>query len=410
MENNAIETITRNIRSMAEGAGFSDFITFLIQLVLLLLLGFMVYYLIHIGNQYVEKKNIINVGKRQILKFTFVFLILLVIVFMFKIRGLLLQILGPFIIAIVIAYILNPLVHYLSKKGIKRLWGVLIVYLTIFTVFLILTLTIIPKITEEVKRLMEVMPKYSNDTYDYLHDLYLKYNRNIENLPTEFEGIKDLLQLNIQRIEGLIFGALTSITNIFLNIFSKVIGLILIPILSFYFLKDAEKFKRSIMFLLPKKSRNHVIKIAKDIDEVLGSFIRGQLTVAAFVGILTTISMLVLKVEFAILVGIIAGIANIIPYFGPVIGIIPGVIFALMDGPIKAFWVIIVFTIIQQIESGIIAPKIVGKSVGIHPVFIILVLLIGGRFFGIIGLLIAVPTAAIIKVLGKHLVSYIARY
>ncbi|SDK53586.1 AI-2E family transporter [Natronincola ferrireducens] len=410
METTAIETISRNIKIMVEGAGFTEFFTFLTQLALFLLLCFIIYYLIHIGNQYVEKDNKVNVGKKQIYQFIFIFIVLLLMIFMFRIRGLLFQILGPFVFAIVLAYILNPIVHFLYTKGIPRIWGVLLLYLTIMCIILILSFTLIPRITEEVKRLIELMPQYSNDIYDYLYDVYLKYDRNLQNLPPELDGIKGLLRLNIDRIEAIIFGAVTAITNILLNVFSKVIGLVLIPILAFYFLKDVDKFKRSIVLLIPKSCRHQVIKIAEDIDKVLGGFIRGQLTVAAFVGLLTTISLLILRVEFAVLVGLIAGTANIIPYFGPVIGIVPGVLFALMDGPIKALWVIIVFTVIQQIESGIIAPKVVGKSVGIHPVYVILALIIGGKFFGVIGLLIAVPAAATIKVLGKHFISYVAKF
>ncbi|AOY76998.1 AI-2E family transporter [Clostridium formicaceticum] len=410
MENSAIEIISRNVKMMTEGAGFTDFFLFLTQLTILILLGFITYYLIHIGNQHVAAKNKVNVGKKQIYQFVLVFIVLLVVIFMFRIRGLLFEILAPFIFALVFAYILNPIVHYLQTKGIERLWGVLLVYLTIFFALFLLSVTLIPRISEEVRSFIEFMPKYSNNTYDYLYELYVKYNRNVESLPEELEGVKNLLRLNIDRIQGLVFDIFTSVTNTLLNMFSKVIGLVLIPILTFYFLKDADGFKKSIVLFIPKCCRHEVLNIARDIDEVLGGFIRGQLTVAAFVGILTTVALLILRVEFAVLVGLIAGTANVIPYFGPVIGIVPGVLFALMDGPVKALWVIVTFTIIQQIESAIIAPKIVGKSVGIHPIFVILALIVGGRFLGILGLLIAVPTAAIMKVLGRHLMNYIVKF
>ncbi|MCC5911493.1 MAG: AI-2E family transporter [Clostridiaceae bacterium] len=409
MENTAIEVISKNMRNLAEATEFTDFFNFVTQLALLMLIYFVIYYLIHIGNKYVEHRHRLNIGKRQIYKFVLLFIGCLLFLILFRLRGLLFDILSPFIFAVVLAYILNPIVEYLTRKGIKRIWGVLMVYLSIVIVLVVISFTLIPRITNEIMRFIEVMPKYSNEFYDYLYDLYIKYNRNIESLPTELEGVKELLRLNIDRIEGIIFGAFTSMANALIGMFSKVIGLVLIPILAFYFLKDAEVFKRSIILLIPKACRRGALKMATDIDEVLGGFIRGQLTVAAFVGMLTTVSLLILRVEFAALVGLIAGTANIIPYFGPVIGIVPGVIFALMDGPVKALWVIVVFTIIQQVESGIIAPKIVGKSVGIHPVMVIFSLIIGGRFFGIIGLLIAVPTAAVIKVLGRYIINYLAK-
>lgn len=409
MENSAIEIISKNIRTITEGVGFSEFLGFLTQLSLLLLLCFTIYYLIHIGNRYIDNKNRVNVGKKQIYLFILVFLMILTVIFMFRIRALLYEMLSPFIFAIIFAYILNPLVSKLQARGIQRVWGVLIVYFIIILMIIILSMTIIPRFVAEIKGLIQLMPKYSNNIYDYIYDLYLRYNRNLESLPSELEGVKELLRFNIDKLEDLIFNIFSSVTSIFTGIFSKIISLVLVPILAFYLLKDVDHFKRKMILLMPRFCRKEIVNIFKDIDFVLAGFIRGQLIVAAFVGILSTLALLILRVDFAILVGLIAGISNIIPYFGPIIGTIPGILFALMDEPIKALWVLLIFFIIQQIESAIIAPKIVGKSVGIHPVFVILALIIGGRFWGILGLLIAVPIAAILKVLAKHILHYVAK-
>ncbi|MCD5410952.1 MAG: AI-2E family transporter, partial [Clostridiales bacterium] len=150
-----------------------------------------------------------------------------------------------------------------------------------------------------------------------------------------------------------------------------------------------------------------ILEVVRDLDEVLGGFITGQLIVAAFIAILTTIALLVLGVRFAIIVGFIAGIANVIPYFESIIGIVPGVLFALLDSPTKPLWVLGIFIAIQQIESAILSPKIVGNKVGIHPIIVVLVLLIGGKLFGVVGLITAVPLAGTIKVFCKHLMKYI---
>ncbi|QUH27346.1 AI-2E family transporter [Serpentinicella alkaliphila] len=380
------------------------------QIVLLLLICALLYYLIQIGNRYIDRDRRVNIGRKQVFYTVAIILSLIAIVFLFNIRNVIYETISPFIFAIILAYVLNPVVQYLNDKGIGRLWAVLLVYLAIILVFIILSITIVPKVSEEVKRLIDVMPRYSNGAYDYINNIYSKFNRNVNNLPQELDDVKEILRMNINRLQGIVFGFFATVTDSVIRFLSKIIGVILIPILSFYFLKDKDKFKKSLILLIPKSIRKQTISIAKDIDCILVSFIRGQLTVALFVGILTTIALLILRVEFAIIVGLIAGIANIIPYFGPVIGIVPGVIFALMDGPMKAIWVIITFTIIQQIESGIISPKIVGESVGIHPVFIILALIIGGKYLGVFGLLIAVPVAAIIKVVFKHFVRLIASH
>jgi predicted PurR-regulated permease PerM len=160
---------------------------------------------------------------------------------------------------------------------------------------------------------------------------------------------------------------------------------------------------------IPKGIRDQVINISRDIDNLLSRFIRGQLIIAMIVGVLSIIALVVLKVQFAFLIGTIAGVTNIIPYFGPIIGAIPAIIVALLDEPMKAIWVIIAFFIIQQTESAILSPKIVGESVGLHPVFVILVLLIGGELFGVIGLIFAIPIAASIKIILNHLVKILIK-
>lgn len=150
--------------------------------------------------------------------------------------------------------------------------------------------------------------------------------------------------------------------------------------------------------MVPEKYEDDVSRLFHEMDKVFNEFIRGRLIVGAFVGIATTIVLLILKVDFALLIGIFSGLMDIIPYFGPVLGIIPGVVFAFLQKPIKALWVIILFIVIQQIENNIISPKVVGESVGIHPITVILVLIIGGSMFGILGMLLAVPFAAIFKI------------
>lgn len=410
MNESAIETVSKSIRYLTEGKYLANSLNFIIQVLFVLLLSALLYYIVNIGNKYLDEKKRVSMQKKQIIYLILTVLGILFILLLINLRSLLISIFAPFILAIVLAYILNPLIKMLKSKGIPRLWGVLLVYLTISVIIFVFSVTLVPRMTAEVKNLIDALPSYGNETFEYFYDMYLKYNKNVESLPEEFQAVKDLLRINISRFQQIVINVLSTITEALLAAFSKIIGLVLIPILAFYFLKDAEEFKKSLILLIPSPWRKETLAIARDIDGVLGGFIRGQLIVAAFVGLLTTVAMLALKVNFAVLIGIIAGIANVIPYFGPVIGIVPGVIFALMDSPVKALWVIIIFTIIQQIESGILSPKIVGESVGVHPLVVILALLVGGKFFGLVGLLIAVPTAGVIKVLGKHFIKHIVKF
>lgn len=406
----AIDVVSRSIRYLAEGRYLHEFLGFALQVLLVILITALIYYIVNIGNRFVDENKRVAMQRRQVIKLALIVIGILALLLIINLRGLLLEIFAPFILAIAFAYILNPLVKLLCSKGIPRLWSVLAIYLSIAILVLLFSVTLIPRMTAEVTKLIETLPQYSNEASEYIYDLYLRYNKNVESLPEEFAGVKDLLRININRFQEITINVVSAITEGLLSLFSKVVGLVLIPILAFYFLKDAEEFKKGIVLFIPSGWRKETVTIARDIDSVLGGFIRGQLIVAAFVGILTALSLLTLRVNFAVLVGLIAGAANVIPYFGPFIGIVLGVLFALMDSPIKALWVIVVLTIVQQIESAILSPKIVGERVGVHPIVVILALLIGGKFFGLVGLLIAVPTAGVIKVLGNHIIKNVVKY
>ena len=386
-----------------------NFLSFLILLAVLLFLGFGIYYLIHIGNNFLYRDRRIFIGKKQIFHFVLFFFVVLILIGLYTMQDFLLQLAAPFLAAFAIAYILNPAVTIMDKKGIRRPYGILLIYAGIVVIIALLSMSFFPRITGEIRRLMEVFPQYVENLYEGFQGFYERNFHRVAFLPDNLEEISDMLNLNMERFQDIFIGAFASITRTFQGFFIRVINVILTPIITFYFLKDRERFKHGILMLIPQRLRQQALLIGYDMNTALGGFVRGQLLVALFVGTLTTLSLLILRVEFAVLVGMIAGIFNIIPYLGPFIGIIPAVFFALLDGPIKALWVIVVFTIIQQIESGIVTPRVVGKRVGFHPVFVMLSLMIGGRLFGILGMLIAVPTAVTIHVLGKHFIALVKR-
>lgn len=408
--NSTVQAISKSFKSLTENNSFSNILEFLMQFLIVILLFFIIYFLVNICNKYIDEKKRVNIGKKNVVYFILIFMLLLFIIILFRSGTLMYDILSPFLFAIILAYVLNPFVTYIQKKGVERIWAVFIIYFIAAGVIFIFSMTLLPIIITEIKNLLEVLPKLANDGYNNMYDKYIRYNKNIENLPFGFNEIKEYLKFDADKSENIIFKILNSATNTMLSMFSKIVSIILTPILAFYFLKDKAKFKNMLILSIPKHIRKNIIDVAKDIDKVLGGFIRGQLTVASIVGILTTIVMLLLKVKFAVLIGIISGILNIVPYFGPVAGAIPAIIFASLDGFNKVIWTIIAFVVIQQVESGIISPKIISDKVGVHPIVVILSLIIAGKFFGIFGLLIAVPTAAVIKVLGKHLINYVAKF
>ncbi|WIF94490.1 AI-2E family transporter [Caminicella sporogenes] len=384
-------------------------IKILINSLLFVLLIFTLYYLVHIGNRYVNYKYKIKFNRKI---YIIIFLTVIAIIFMiifYVYRNVIISNLIPIIWAVIFAYLLNPLICKLMEYRLSRFWSVTIVYFGIFLIMAIFSFTVTPRMTKEIKNFTEILPSYTNRTFNFINNLYYKYMVSMNSLPPEFVGIDVALREYLNNIQVHIIDLFRHITQKGLNFFSNLVGIVLVPIYAFYFLKDTDYFKKKVIISIPAKFREEMISIFKDINKVLSRFIRGQLVIAAIVGILSIFALLILKVRFAFLIGTIAGISNVVPYFGPIIGTVPAVIVALLDEPIKALWVILAFFTIQQIESAVLSPKIVGDSVGLHPIFVILVLLVGGEMFGIIGLLFAVPFAASIKVIMKHIVKMLIK-
>lgn len=312
------------------------------------------------------------------------------------------SVLKPFIVAIILAYLLNPIVEMFERKGIHRIYSVILVYVIFVAIILIFSFILIPKLVKDIKVMLENLPQYSIQFQTMLKGFQDGYINS--NLP---KGVKDVIDENIYAIQDFIIVSLQATLDSVITGFSKILNVILVPIIVFYFLKDVEYFKKQTILLLPKKHRNKIILLFRDIDNAFGRFIRGQIIIAIFVGIMTTFALTFIKVKYAVFLGLFAGISNIIPYFGPVIGIIPTVIFALFDSPSKAIYAAGAFLLVQQIESGILTPKIIGESVGVHPVYVILSLFIGGKVMGIAGMILAVPVMVAIKLTMRHMLRYV---
>ncbi|MGE5631247.1 MAG: AI-2E family transporter [Caulobacteraceae bacterium] len=304
----------------------------------------------------------------------------------------------PFIISAVISYLLNPIVKLFERRGIKRILGVIIVYLIFLCIILLLSFVLVPKLIKEIGALVVNIPQYSYQMQNILKKLQDGYMNS--GLP---ESLKDILDDNILMLQSMILTALQNIANGIIKIFSQLFNIIIIPVITFYILKDMDYFKNQFILLVPKAKRMKYIILLRDIDNIFGKFIRGQIIVATFVGVFTTAALIAIDVKYAFILGIFAGLSNIIPYFGPFIGIIPTILFALLDSTTKALYAGGAFLLIQQIESGLLTPKIIGKSVGIHPVYVIMSLIIGGKLFGVVGLIIAVPALAAVKLTLRHI-------
>jgi predicted PurR-regulated permease PerM len=323
-----------------------------------------------------------------------------------------LAIMTPFIIALVVAYLLHPLVCWIEckilknddkHKKLKRTMSVLLTYLLVIGLLVVLIYSTYAMIGGQITRQVEF-----NAVVEYISTYSERYNQIYDQLKTWLEnsGLSDNLKqqlINTAEDANEILGsAISKSFNQLRRLGSNMINIALGLIIAFYLLKDLEYFKqlyRDITSALIKENKNEKLRdFFSDVNAIISSFIRGQLLDALIVGILSSIGLWIIKLDFAVLIGMTAGMANIIPYFGPILGSVPAVIVGLLSGsPIKALLAIVVLVVVQQIDGTLIAPRVVGNSVGLHPVFVMLSIIIGGAYLGLLGMLIAVPTAAIIK-------------
>lgn len=374
--------------------------TLLIEFSMLLIL--LIYYLINIGNQYILEDKRIRINKRK------AFIIILGIIFIYifyllsRKHNIIKDMIYTIIISMVLAYLINPLVIHLEKYNMKRGTAVLFIYALVLGLILILSFIIIPKTGKEIKRLFKLLPDYFHSISRLIDNFYIKYYESMDNMPPIFQGLDEIIIGNMEKLEKSISLNISRFIEGVIFTFSKIISLILIPILVFYFIKDQDYFKEKIYYMLPENSRKEIKTLIIEIDKVLGQFIRGRLILALYVGITTTALLLLFRIDFALIIGLITGIADIIPYLGPFLGFLPAVFFAFLKSPIIAIWVGLIFLGIQWIENNVLAPKIIGKSIGIHPITVLLALVLGGGIFGVFGMILSIPFIATMKILYNY--------
>lgn len=325
-----------------------------------------------------------------------------------------LAILSPFIIALVITYLLHPMVKWLEinlfkkikiKQQLKRTLSVLLTYLLIVGAFILFIYSTYLMIGGQFTNNVNV-----NNMIDSIMKYSQRYNDIFQSALAKLEtsglsaDIKEQFTNIIEILNGFVGTAINAAFDSIKQLGSNLLNILLAVIISFYILKDLEyfrKFTNDCFDAVFNKNRNEKTKLfLNDVDNVVSKFIRGQLLDGLIIGILSSLGLWLIGLDFPVLIGMTAGIFNIIPYFGPIIGTVPAVIVGLLSGsPIKALFAVLVLLLVQQLDGTIIAPKIVGESVGLHPVFVILSIIIGGAYFGLLGMLLAVPTAGIIKLL-----------
>lgn len=331
---------------------------------------------------------------------TGVILALLIIFWIIQVRHSLLVVLTPFLISLVLAYLLSPVIDYMERCRISRTVAIIVIYLIFSIIILIFSVRIVPLFLDDLEELVERVPDYARSLQEYIEHLQDDYRRF--NLPP---NIREIIDNNIDGLQRLLTAQLERSYDFLIDLFGRVLLMLLVPILTFYLLRDEMELKRWLLSPLLPTARRKVVTFFSEIDMALGHFIRGALLVSLVVGLLTYIGLLLLGVNFPLVLAIIVAITNLIPYIGPIIGALPALLVAFLESPVLALKVIVLIVVIQQVESQVIVPYIIGKSVRMHPLAIILILLMAGKLFGITGLLVAIPAAIVLRILYQHLVA-----
>ncbi|QDR80829.1 AI-2E family transporter [Sporomusa termitida] len=303
----------------------------------------------------------------------------------------------PFIIALILAYLLNPPVCYLERKGLSRGLAITLVYVVLFTIVILGGARLVPVLVRDLESFAKELPQILKKVEELFYLIQNQYHNSV--LPYSMRLAIDDALLSLQQAGQ---GFVRDLTDSIMGLVTHFIGLAITPILAFYFLYDWRQIKEGFTLLIPCRWRHEYMLALKDVDKVLSGVIRGQLIVAVIVGVLVSSGLYLFKVPFALLIGIAAGLLDVIPYFGAFIGATPAITLALLESPVLAVKVGLLFFIIHQLEGSIISPKILGENVGLHPITVVFFLFAGGELFGIIGMLLGVPVAAVGKVLIKH--------
>ena len=321
----------------------------------------------------------INTG--SILRFI---LIILFFVFLYILKDVLII----FLFALIIASAISPFANWLDERGFPRLLGVLLLFLVVLALVVAVLSLIIPYVSQDISQLVTTLPQLVAKVSTSLEKVqqgspqYLDFISEIQNI---LQGFSDYLQQSSQSIIGLI-----------VSIFGGVMSAIAILIISFYLSVTKKGIENFLGSIVPEKYEGYAIDLWKRAELKVGLWLQGQLLIGLVMGLIVYVGLSLLGIKFALILGFLAALLEIVPMVGPVLASIPAIFFAFLQSPALGLWVIAFYVIVQQLENHILVPVVLGKTVGLNPVVVIIALLVGQQLAGIPGMILSVPFATII--------------
>ncbi len=315
-------------------------------------------------------------------------------------------ILTPFVVAALLAYLGDPLVDRLVARHLPRSVAVTLVFLVLFGVILLLLLILVPRIESQVSQLLSKLPGY----LEWMKGHLLPHVEQLlpeERLALDSQSLGQALISHWQAAGGVLAGLWGSITASGMTLVTWLANLLLIPVLAFYLMRDWDELVGAVGALLPRRSAALWTRLARESDQVLGAFLRGQVAVMFALGVIYTTGLWLIGLDFALLIGMFAGLVSFVPYLGLIVGVLIAGLASLLQfqGIGELHWVVLVFVAGQAVEGAVLTPRLVGEQIGLHPVAVIFAVMAGGQLYGFFGILLALPVAAVAMVFVRHMLE-----
>jgi predicted PurR-regulated permease PerM len=316
--------------------------------------------------------------------------IIAALIFLYLVRDILLIL----FIAFIVASAITPWVDSLEGKKIPRVISVLAIYLILFGLIVAIFMLIVPPITLQLGQLANNLPRYYNEVSRWLADV------------NSSSQIVASLQSILQRwTEGLTGGA-AGLFAVLGSFVGMVFGGLLALVITFYITLQKDSVKKFIQSISAVKYQPYAIQLTRRIQDKMGAWLTGQLILSLVVGLMVYVAMAIMGVKYALVLGVFAGITEVVPYIGPWVGAVPAVFLAFLQSPILGLITAIIFVFIQQLENSLIVPLVMKKAVGLNPIITIVAIAIGGQLAGVAGAIIAIPLAVVINIVLKDVVQF----
>ncbi len=316
------------------------------------------------------------------------------------------SILLPFVLAFVLAYFLQPAVDKLQCRKISRTLATSVVVVFFCWAVVMLFLILVPLLQAQIMTLMVKVPALAQMVWDSVRDVIVYAQENIAQ--ERLEQLSGSVSQMVVNVFNSIGSGLLKMLSGGAVVFNVISLLLITPVVLFYVLRDWKGVEEKMTALIPDKQKKRVLGVMDEINRILSGFIRGQATVCLALGVFYALGLSLAGLDFGLLVGFLSGVLSFVPYFGFLTGVILSVLLGLVQHGGWSLWIglLIVFSLGQLLESYVLTPKLVGDKVGLHPVWVIFALLAGGVLLGFLGVLIAVPVAAVIGVFVRHIVEW----